>query len=101
MDEGSRLHARGRGLAAGANAVRLAACRRFDVAKRGVPPTQVAEWAGHSVEILLKFSPSALTVAARSYGCASNRRLVARRFRAPLAGGARHPINYPRSFVRP
>jgi hypothetical protein len=35
-------------------AVPAAARRRVALAQRGVPATQVAEWAGHSVHVLLK-----------------------------------------------
>lgn len=34
----------------------------------GVPPTQVAEWAGQSVEVLLRITPSALTEVSRCSG---------------------------------
>jgi len=34
--------------------VRLAPCLPVRVAERGVYPTQVAEWAGHSVDVLLR-----------------------------------------------
>jgi hypothetical protein len=44
----------GAGLAASASAVRPAARLSVHVAECGVCPTQVAEWAGHSVDVLLR-----------------------------------------------
>jgi hypothetical protein len=45
----------------------------------GVPPTTVAEWSGHSVEVLLRIHASASTAATRSSASASRRPLVRRR----------------------
>jgi hypothetical protein len=51
---GGRVHAsRGR-VATGAPSIRPSACGCVDVVERGVPATDVAAWAGHSVEVLLK-----------------------------------------------
>jgi hypothetical protein len=49
-----RVHRRGRHVAAGEDALRPTARGRVTWLNGGVPPTTVAEWAEHSVEVMLR-----------------------------------------------